>query len=219
MRVTVLVVILSRSVISVAQMDLLAACKAGKSEEALRLLAEGVDPKKSNRRGETPLHWAAINCDLTLAVALLAAGANPNGSTRSKHAIGSGAGNATPLHFAASRRSLEVIDCLLEAGADPRAVDSAGVSVLHSAVYSPEIRVLRTLIHAGADPNDGSLTLAVRDRDIEVVRELLSLGASPNGDGGDGFSPLRMAYACNKSDVATVLLEAGARWPDEETQR
>ena len=199
-------------------MDLIAACKAGKSGEALRLLAEGADPNKSNRRGETPLHWAAIKSDVKLVVALLAAGANPNGMTRSKHAIGNGAAKATPLHFAASRSSLEVIDCLLESGADPRAVDSAGGSVLHSAVYSAEIRVLRKLIHVGADPNDGSLSLAVRDRDIEVVRELLSLGASPNGV-GEGFSPLRMAYAFNKSDVAALLLEAGARWPEEEPQR
>jgi ankyrin repeat protein len=194
-------------------MDLIAACKAGKSEEALRLLAEGADPNSGNRRGETPLHWAAINSDVKLVAALLAAGADPNGSTRSKHAVGSGAAKATPLHFAASRSSLEVVDCLLQAGADPRAVDSAGVSVLHSGVYSPDIRVLSKLIQGGADPNDGSLSLAVRDRDIEVVRELLRLGASPNGD-GDGFSPLRMAYALNKSDVATLLLEAGARWPE-----
>jgi ankyrin len=198
--------------------NLLAACKQKKTLEALQLLAAGANPNIASKAGETPLHWAVINSDAKLVRALLEAGANPNVSTQSKKAVGRGAGKATPLHFAASRANIEIVDRLLEAGADPRVIDATGFSVLHAAVYSPELAVLRKLVEAGADPNDGSLALAVRDGSLDAVCELLSVGASPHGNGGD-FPPLRMAYACNKTEVAKVLIAAGARWPDDAGQK
>lgn len=192
-------------------MELVTACKNKKKRvEALRLIAGGADPNMGNRLGETPLHWAVINSDTELVSALLTAGADPNARTKSKHAAGQGAGNATPLHFAASRTNLDVIDLLLQAGSDPRAVDATGFSVLQAAVYSPESAILGRLVEAGADPNDGSLSLAVRDRGLEVVVELLRLGASPDGSGENYYSPLRMAKAFNKTETARVLLAAGA---------
>ena len=199
-------------------MDLIAACKKKKTQEALQLLGAGANPNEVNRLGESPLHWAVINSDAKLVIALLEAGANPNGRTKSKKAVGQGAGKATPLHFAASRENVEILDCLLQAGADPRAVDATGFSVLHAAVHSPEVAMLRKLVEAGADPNDGSLAFAARDGSLEAVLELLSLGASPHGDGED-FPPLRMAYACNKPEVAKVLIAAGARWPVDTEQK
>jgi len=40
------------------------------------LLAAGADPHARNARGDTPLHFAAIQGNLEVAVALLAAGAD-----------------------------------------------------------------------------------------------------------------------------------------------
>ena len=84
------------------------------------LLEAGADPGSANDFGDTPLHRALVNPEVTAQVveALLVAGADPKARNRW--------GN-TPLHIAASRTDdIAIIEGLLAAGADVRSQNEDG---------------------------------------------------------------------------------------------
>ncbi len=104
-----------------------------------------------------PLHYVCDKCfdgsiakeaALPLAEALLAAGADSNGSVEN---------NETPLHAAASLGVEDVGLRLLEAGADPNRIGSTGETPLHWAAHMGLARLVKGLLDAGAraDVADG----------------------------------------------------------------
>jgi ankyrin repeat protein len=52
-------------------------------------------------------------------------------------------------------------------------------------------------------------------RDREIVRDLLARGADPNGANDRGWTSLHQAAYGNDSELARLLLDAGARWDPE----
>lgn len=59
------------------------------------------------------------------------------------------------------------------------------------------------------------LRTACFEGNLPIVRELLSRGANPNTTSGDGPSgPLRLALRRNHKEIAALLLQNGARIPD-----
>lgn len=96
---------------------LVAAVRAGRAEEARRLLEEGADPNARDERGFTPLHIACARGDAGIAELLLERGADPNAV---------GAAGVTPLHVAAYGGHRGVVELLLRWGADPSLGDSSG---------------------------------------------------------------------------------------------
>ncbi len=85
------------------------------------ILSQGGDPNNENAFGKTPLMYAAQYNNLEAARILLAAGANPNATTR--RATDScyynlASTNMTPLHYAVRYASPDLIRLLLDEGAE-----------------------------------------------------------------------------------------------------
>ena len=128
------------------------------------------------------LDTAIVNHDLEQCHHLLLQKADPNTPNRD---------GLRPLHMAISEISvggpLKSVELLLQFGADPNAWDEG-----HN-----ETPILSASDPLGFDTWD-------------AARVLLEHGADPNVRRSDGESPLRLAAANNKLDLATLLLEYGA---------
>ena len=146
--------------------------------------AGDADASKTDARGNTPLHLAALRNDGDEVERLLQSGADP----RAKNAAG-----ATPLHYGAG--SDRVVRLLLKAGADPNAVSAAGMRPLHSAAARPgSTGIGRQLLDAGAMVDAKcptgvwgeftALVFATLLGDESTVQLLLERGAAPGGKAG-----------------------------------
>ena len=155
--------------------------QAATLEEVADCLRSGVDLKKLNEDGNTPLHSAAGFCTNPAVIAtLVKAGADLEARDRKF-------GN-TPLHSAAmSNKNPAVIAKLLKLGAVGKALNADGNTPLHSAARSntnPD--VIAALLNAGADfeaqdkaGNNTPLHLAAgSNENPAVVTTLLEAGAA-----------------------------------------
>lgn len=97
----------------------------------------------------TPLLAALWDDDRATALALVAAGADPNAAD-TRPVIGHG---ATPLHFAADADDPELVRALIAAGANVNARSLAGHTPLWWACNAGRTAAARELLAAGADPN------------------------------------------------------------------
>jgi hypothetical protein len=137
------------------------------TESAAMLLAAGADPNldAGGGRPETPLHWAASNDDVDVAVVLIDGGARldtPGGSigTPLENAVGYGCWNVarllvergTPvegLWLAAALGMLARLDELLTATPPPQ--ESAVNQAFFHACQGGQLRAAQRLLGAGAD--------------------------------------------------------------------
>jgi ankyrin repeat protein len=97
----------------------------------------------------TPLLIALWDGDRAAALALIAAGADPNDAD-TRWVIGHG---ATPLHFAADADDPELVRALVAAGAAVNARSLAGHTALWWACNGGRTAAARELLSAGAHPN------------------------------------------------------------------
>lgn len=161
---------------------LMAALKAGRMDDARRMLAEAgrggaaIDANHRDAMGQTVLMYAASRDDPGVVRALLGAGGDPNLGARDS-------GN-TALLACVLGGSDAVMEALLEGGADPNAHASGAFTALMSAARDGRVGMVRALLRAGADTESGSydgltaLMIAVgRDGNEAVVRALLEAGA------------------------------------------
>ena len=96
--------------------------------------------------GFTPLHIAAFAGNAEAALALLAAGADPNVLARASFAL------VTPLGTAASFGATDVAAILLEHGADPDMTGDHGHTPLHAAAANGNLPLVELLLLHGAQP-------------------------------------------------------------------
>jgi ankyrin repeat protein len=169
-----------------------------------RLQAEaGVNAR--NGAGNTALHLAALNHDLTAVNALLAAGAEVDARNEAA---------ATPLIYGAGHAG--VVRALLARGADPNAASKLKITPLIAAVAHPEsFECARLLLDAGADVHakaanelDGTLTKSVVAGDRRTVELLIARGAAK--DRRSVSRALNMAAFTGNAALVDVLLEQGA---------
>jgi ankyrin repeat protein len=132
--------LLSRGV----ELDIFAACLAGRRERIAELLAQDHALFGAySHDGWTPLHLAAFFGFPDIAADLLAAGADVQ--ARSRNAM-----HNTPLHAAVAGGSTAVARALLEHGADVNAPQEAGWTPLHGAAQGGNAELVQLLIAAGA---------------------------------------------------------------------
>ena len=160
--------------------------------------------------GDTPLHSAAEDGDVSEVKALLAKGAEVNAK--------GGYYGYTPLHKAAYGGHLDVVKELLAKGAEVNAKNKYGWTPLHSAASKGHLDVVKELLAKGAEVDaknkDGETPLhsAAQDGHLEVVKILLSKGAEVNAkDTLFGDTPLHDAAIEGHLDEVKVLLAKGAK--------
>ena len=102
--------------------------------------------EEHDRAGRTELHYAALEDDLTRAMALITAGADLDDSDRE---------GFSPLHFAAQQHAVAVARLLIESGAKVDPVNKHGNTPLWTAVFNTKggSELVKLLRKAGADPN------------------------------------------------------------------
>ena len=128
------------------------------------LVARGADCHATNRRGATPLHYAADAnhwnpaAQAQIITYLLSIGADPNAPDKT---------GVTPLHRAVRTRSAPAVRALLDGGANPKAPNKTGSTPLHLAVQTTgrggagseharqqQAEIIKLLLHHGAKPTD-----------------------------------------------------------------
>ena len=190
--------------------ELLTACLGEDSAPACRLLLKaGLDP---NAQPAAPLNQVIRGTPLPLQVieCLLEAAAQPGGG-----ALLPLLGGAETETEARRRQRIETIAlALLARGADPFASDAKGWGLLHHAASAPWPGLLAEGLRLGLDPNARDrrgatpLVAAICSRDRESlarVQILLAHGADPERPAADGETPLGLALALGRHDLARWL--------------
>lgn len=125
--------------------DLLGAALKGQGNTVRRAVEQGIGPRVTDTRGNTPLMLAAYNGHANVAEFLLEQGArvdarNPEGRTA--------------LMFAATGSFPETVELLLSRGADPNATGRAEEwSPIMFAAAEGHPEVVQVLLEGGADPS------------------------------------------------------------------
>ena len=169
----------SRLVVGAAQgsdVPLVALVRAGDVPAAKRWIASHpreVDAPATD--GSTALHWAAETGQRELVMALLAAGANANVTSRF---------GVPPLMPAVVRGDAAVVQALVRAGAKADARLPSGQTLLMLAGRTGDPATVRVLLESGADVNavepamgESALMWAAAENHADAVRTLVAAGA------------------------------------------
>ena len=212
--------------------ELIEAVKFSDTDAVQLLLQNGADPDSRQTDGATALHWATYQENADMVKALIAAGANVNAVNRlnaSPLYLAAKAGNAelikllldagadanqeltlgeTAIMTAARAGTAEGVRHLIAAGADLNAREnSREQTALMWAAAQGHLGVVTTLVNAGAQMEARSIT-----------RPMLMFADATNGGAFDhgvnellgGFSALLFAAKAGHTEIARVLLNAGA---------
>lgn len=205
---------------------LLAACTAGHSEVALRLIACKANTLASNDLGATPMHYAAVEGLLNVAEALVAAAQLQGGAESTTSLVNCNFAKVynrhldaytkrAPLGLAAESGFQEVASVLLSAGAELEAASPDDCRTpLWLACRHSRVAAARLFLHHGA--NTGAkdsqgvsvLEAAMAGGNEDLVLALVAHGV---GDVNDtAGSPLRDAVRSGKRAIVEALLTHGA---------
>ena len=144
----------------------------GVYETAESLLKLGANPNIQNRLGQTPLHQASENNQISFTKLLIYYKANPN--------IQQNDGD-TPLHIACNKGYLEIVKILLLAHANPNIPNFLlGRTPLHSACLIGNIKIIESLLEFSANINEKDknnllpIDLASKCYVIDYIQQKLS---------------------------------------------
>ncbi|MBS0432391.1 MAG: ankyrin repeat domain-containing protein [Proteobacteria bacterium] len=206
----------------------------GRSEAVMSLLANGADPRLVDRDGNTPLHYAALAAEPSIAAILIDAQAPLDALNRNRHsplALAAGAGNWALVKFllehGAKLEPAQGVPALLAAAAiandDPRGVqmllkhkarvdatDALGRTALMSAALEGHAAIVRTLRDAGAaiDLADRhgvtALMEAARAGAHAALGELAGARANANARDEHGRDALTLACQSPRANAQCV---------------
>ncbi len=219
---------------------LLLAVRLGWSRLLAALLARGVDPETTDRRGRSALHLACMQREPALIRPLLAAGAQPDrrdasGTTplglalaASDHALAEWLDWSGPwplprrplrdadLVAAAAVGDVAAVERLLALGLPLDARDGQGATALLRACGNGQQAVVDRLLTAGADPllpalsGATCLSAAVSTRQTAIVERLIAAGVPVDQPLPGGITPLMVAAGLGWPEPMQRLIGAGA---------
>jgi ankyrin repeat protein len=126
------------------------------------------------------------------------------------------------LWLATRFSKIDVVLRLLDANADVDLPNNQGWTPLHCSTFcgneAKDVAIVEAILDAGADPNaveptygETPLHYAVKATNSpEMVKLLIDAGADVNATSTSGDTPLQFAVAKGNSEIAEVLLAAGA---------
>lgn len=177
-------------------------------QRALRL---GANPNQSDKRGMTPLMYAARTDNLDIIAILLGAGADPKRQMTPYEGQAHGSTALQMVYnktwFGGGPTSVVPMKMLLDAGGDPNDRNHMGETVLYRYIRHM-ICFSRRLAEAQQSGRDTSGPTLWKQTCVEIVELLLASGADPNLAQFEGVTPLMLT---GRSTLLTqMLLEAGA---------
>jgi ankyrin repeat protein len=158
------------------------------------------------------LRVAATNGDLQRVQELLKAGVDVN--------LPLGLPSNSVLNRAIESGKPAVVEVVLKAGANPNAVGETGMSPLLIAGFFGNPEIIQLLIKHGARTDiveerhkNTALLTAIRKGHADAVGVLIKAGADPNQGREWGDAPLCRAQSLGRTDIASMLAQAGATCP------
>ena len=193
----------------------LTACNLGLKEELERLLAEGATFSCRDKRGTTPLFFAASRGHADVIDLLCAHGVDSNDDD----ALG-----RTPLHAAAAHDRADAVHALMRRDAWIEAPDHADDTPLHLAARMAGRLTVEALLGHGAKVdavNKLGLTplceaAVVRER-FDVADALVRGGASPSSERVNGYALVHVAAAMNRTRALEWLRTHDDAAKDDES--
>jgi cytohesin len=199
----------------------------GNKKIAELLIDKDADVNATNDDNETPLDWAVMGGEKSIANLIRKHG----GKTRKElEAAELGVSvEVLPdisIHDAAGARrrkgNIEAVKQHLAAGTDVDARDKQDKTPLQHAAFHGHKEVVELLIDNGADVNAtdkyGDTTLhwaAVLGRKNEIVELLILNGADVNAKDMDGETPLDWAIKYKRTEIASLLRKHGGKTGEE----
>ncbi len=179
----------------------------GRPEAVMTLLANGADPRVTDRDGNTPLHLAARSSDPGVAALLGDAAADLE--ARNDDGL-------TPLGVACAAGNWRLAKFLLERGA--RADAEGGTPALLGAAGGDEddaagVQLLirhKARVDARDPARRGALHVAAFNGHTEILAALLAAGADVRARDNDGRTPLLDAARGGRLAAVEALVAAGA---------
>ncbi|KAK2589553.1 hypothetical protein QQS21_012766 [Conoideocrella luteorostrata] len=173
------------------------------------LLENGARPELKDKKGWSPLFWAAKNEHEAVFKLLLENGADIE--SRDSH-------DRTPLSYGAENGQETMVKLLLKSGADIESRDSQyHMTPLLLAIGRGHEAVVKLLLENGADieakqkSNESTpLSWATFHRDAAIIKLLLDRGANVNARSLNGRTPLSSAAQYGHKAIVEALLEKGA---------
>ena len=118
-----------------------------------------------------------------------------------------------PLIIAAYKGYSEIVEILLRAGADVTVVDPGmKATALHAAAYAGRTEAAKLLIDYGIDidaqgPYNGFTALhdAIWQNNVETAKVIIAAGPDLGVKNNDGQTPLEMAQARGRGDIAAEI--------------
>jgi hypothetical protein len=178
--------------------DLIESAKIGDLARARDLLVQGAPINTPDRRGFTPLMWAAAGGSLDIVKLLLEGGA----AVERRAADGT-----TALMLASANGFAEIVRALLVRGSDPTAV-RGGIKSRQIAIDNRHADVA-ALLEQGEALGTRMLQAATEGNDT-VVRQLLAQGAPANMRDKRGATALMIAGRNGDLGMMQTLLSRGA---------
>ena len=186
-----------------------AAISKGSQAVVKMLLRHGANVTLSTNDGETPIHHALVVKNAEILKLLVSD--NPqviNHPSVTKL--------EPPIVTACKLQSSNLVKYLLECKANPNLPNRDDMTPLAIASSLESLEIMELLVKHGADmtqdvpPRGTALHIAATEGKVNATRKLLKMGMNPDTVDSEGTTPLRRAVECQKTDVATLLLKAGA---------